>query len=202
MEELETIVKIAKDYNMTVAVHAHGAEGMKRAVLAGVDSIEHGTFMTEEIMRLMKERGTYLVPTISAGVWVGEKAEEDDYFPAVVRPKARAIGPVIIRTFEKANRSGVKIAFGTDSGVSPHGDNAREFQLMVAGGMSAMKAIQAATLHAAELLKIDDRLGTIEPNKLADIVAVKGDPIDDIRILRDIKFVMKEGIVYKNETDG
>lgn len=198
-EELEMIVKIARDYEMTVAVHAHGAEGMKRAVLAGVDSIEHGTFMTSEIMRLMQERGTYLVPTISAGVWVGEKAEEEDYFPAVVRPKAREIGPVILKTFSKAYKAGVKIAFGTDSGVSPHGDNAREFQLMVAGGMPPMEAIQSATMEAAKLLRIDDRLGSIEPGKIADIIAVEGDPIDDIRVLRDVKFVMKQGIVYKKD---
>lgn len=199
IEELEMIVKIAKDYNLTVAVHAHGAEGMKRAVLAGVNSIEHGTFMTPEIMRLMKERGTYLVPTISAGVWVGEKAEEEGYFPAVVRPKAREIGPVILKTFAKAYKAGVNIAFGTDSGVSPHGDNGREFQLMVAGGMPPMEAIQSATIGAAKLLKIDDKLGTIEPGKLADIVAVKGDPIEDIRLMRDVSFVMKEGKVYKSK---
>ncbi len=198
-EELETIVNTAKDYNMTVAVHAHGAEGMKRAVLAGVDSIEHGTFMTSEIMRLMKERGTYLVPTISAGVWVGEKAEEEGYFPAVVRPKAREIGPVILKTFAKAYQAGVKIAFGTDSGVSPHGDNGREFQLMVAGGMPEIKTIQSATIEAARLLKIEDKLGTLEPGKLADLVAVEGDPIEDIRIMRTVRFVMKAGVVYKNK---
>ena len=198
-EELEMIVQIAKDYEMTVAVHAHGAEGMKRAVLAGVDSIEHGTFMTPEIMRLMKERGTYLVPTISAGIWVGEKAEEEDYFPAVVRPKAREIGPVILKTFARAYKAGVPIAFGTDSGVSPHGDNAREFELMVVGGMTPMEAIQSATVQAAKLLKIDDRLGTIEQGMVADIVAVKGDPLDDIKIMRDIRFVMKNGVVYKTD---
>ena len=198
MEELETIVKIAKDYNMTVAVHAHGSEGMKRAVLAGVDSIEHGTFMTPEIMRLMKERGTYLVPTISAGVWVGEKAEEEGYFPAVVRPKAREIGPVILKTFSRAYKAGVNIAFGTDSGVSPHGDNGREFQLMVAGGMPPMVAIKSATIESARLLKIDDRLGSIEPGKIADIIAVKGDPIADIKLMRDVRFVMKDGKIFKN----
>ena len=198
-EELEMIVQIAKDYEMTVAVHAHGAEGMKRAVLAGVDSIEHGTFMTPEIMRLMKERGTYLVPTISAGIWVGEKAEEEDYFPAVVRPKAREIGPVILKTFARAYKAGVPIAFGTDSAVTPHGDNAREFELMVVGGMTPMEAIQSATVQAAKLLKIDDRLGTIEQGMVADIVAVKGDPLDDIKIMRDIRFVMKNGVVYKTD---
>ncbi len=198
-EELETIVKIAKDYGMTVAVHAHGTEGMKRAVLAGVDSIEHGTFMTPEVMQLMRDRGTYLVPTIMAGVWVGEKSKEDDYFPAVVRPKAAEIGPIILKTFSKAHAAGVKIAFGTDSGVSPHGDNAREFELMVAGGMTPMEAIQAATLNAALLLKVNDQLGTLAPNMVADLIAVKGDPIANIRLMRKVAFVMKEGVVYKNE---
>ena len=196
-EELRAVVTTAQDYGMTVAVHAHGSEGMKRAVLAGVDSIEHGTFMTPEIMELMKERGTWLVPTMMAGAWVTEKAAEPDYFPAIVRPKAAEIGPVIQGTFAKAYASGVKIAFGTDSGVSAHGENAREFELMVAGGMSPMAAIQSATKSAAELLKIADRLGTIEPDKMADIVAVKGDPLSDIRAMRDVVFVMKEGVVYK-----
>ena len=197
-EELRAIVEIAKDYGMTVAVHAHGIEGIKRAVLAGVDSIEHGTFLTDDVMQLMKERGTYLVPTISAGVWVAEKAEEPDYFPELVRPKAASIGPVAQRTFAKAYASGVKIAFGTDSGVSAHGENAREFELMVAGGMPAMKAIQSATLEAARLLKIEDRLGTLEEEKVADVVAVDGDPLADISVMRNVVFVMKDGVVYKH----
>ena len=184
---------------MTVAVHAHGTEGMKRAVLAGVDSIEHGTFMSPEVMELMKVRGTYMVPTLMAGDWVGKKAKEEGYFPAVVRPKAAAIGPVILKTFAKANAAGVKIAFGTDSGVSAHGDNAREFELMVAGGMKPMAAIQAATLEAAKLLRIDDRLGTLQPGMIADVVAVKGDPIENISLMRKISFVMKQGVIYKHE---
>lgn len=196
-EELAAIVSTAKDYGMTVAVHAHGSEGMKRAVLAGVDSIEHGTYMTPEIMELMKQRGTYLVPTMLAGAWVARKAEEPDYFPAVVRPKAAMIGPVIRDTFTKAYKAGVKIAFGTDCGVSPHGENAEEFELMVNAGMPPMAAIKSATLEASKLLKIDDRLGTIEPKKIADLVAVKGDPIDDISLLQSIDFVMKEGTVFK-----
>lgn len=202
MEELEAIVETARDYGMSVAVHAHGTEGMKRAVLAGVDSIEHGTFMTDEVMRLMRERGTYLVPTISAGVWVGEKAEEEDYFPAVVRPKAASIGPVIQRTFAKAYAAGVPIAFGTDSGVSPHGENAREFVLMVAAGMEPLEAIHAATVEAAKLLRVEDELGTIEPGKYADIVAVMGDPLEDIQLMRNVAFVMKNGQVYKSPTDA
>ncbi len=196
-DELEVIVETAKDYGMTVAVHAHGTEGMKRAVLAGVDSIEHGTFMTDEVMELMKERGTYLVPTISAGIWVARKSEEDGYFPEIVRPKAAAIGPVAREMFKRAAASGVKIAFGTDSGVSPHGENAQEFQWMVEGGMSPMRAIQSATLEAARLLNVDDRLGTLEPGKIADVVAVKGNPIEDITATRDVVFVMKDGVVYR-----
>lgn len=200
-EELEMIVRIAKDYGMTVAVHAHGAEGMKRAVLAGVDSIEHGTFMTPEVMKLMRARGTYMVPTIMAGAWVAEKAKEDDYFPEVVKPKAAEIGPVIQETFAKAYKAGVKIAFGTDSGVSAHGDNAREFELMVEAGMPPMVAIQSATLEAAKLLKIEDRLGTIQPEMIADLVAVKGNPIEDISLMKKVSFVMKAGVIYKNESD-
>ncbi|MFN0055369.1 MAG: amidohydrolase family protein [Planctomycetales bacterium] len=196
-EELQAVVATAKDYNMTVAVHAHGTEGIKRAVLAGVDSIEHGTFMTEEVIELMKKRGTYWVPTNVAGEWVAEMAKQPGYFPEIVRPKAAAIGPVMKTTFAKAQAAGVKIAFGTDSGVSPHGQNAREFELMVEGGMPPMKAIQSATLEASRLLKIDDRLGTLEVGKIADIVAVEGNPLEQIRVLRDMAFVMKEGTVFK-----
>lgn len=197
-EELKAIVETAHDYGMIVAVHAHGTEGMKRAVLAGVDSIEHGTFMTDEIMTLMKQKGTYFVPTNLAGEWVAEQTKKPGYFPEVVRPKAAAIGPVIRETFQKAHAAGVKIAFGTDTGVSAHGDNAREFELMVAGGMPPMKTIQSATLTAAQLLKIDDRLGTLEPQKLADVVAVKGNPLTDIKAMHDVVFVMKEGVVFKS----
>ena len=196
-EELQAIVSTARDYNMIVAVHAHGTEGMKRAVLAGVDSIEHGTYMTDEIIALMKERGTYWVPTNMAGEWVAEKAKEPGYFPEIVRPKAAAIGPQIRDTFQKAHAAGVKIAFGTDTGVSPHGQNAHEFELMVAGGMPPMKAIQSATLVSARLLKIEDRLGTLEEKKIADIVAVKGDPLADISLMKNIAFVMKDGVVFK-----
>ncbi len=196
-EELEAVVATAKDYGFTVAVHAHGSEGMKRAVEAGVTSIEHGTFMTDEIMTLMKKHGTYYVPTILAGVWVAEKAQEEDYFPAIVRPKAAKIGPEIRGTFARAVKAGLLIAFGTDTGVSPHGDNPHEFQLMVEGGMSPMRAIQAATSVASRLLRVQDELGTLEPGKLADVVAVPGDPLQDIGLMRSVDFVMKEGKVYK-----
>ena len=196
-EEIRAVVETAHDYGMIVAVHAHGAEGMKRAVLAGVDSIEHGTYMTDEIMQLMKDRGTYWVPTNMAGEWVAKMAEQPGYFPEIVRPKAAAIGPRMKETFARGYAAGVKIAFGTDSGVSPHGENAHEFELMVAGGMPPIEAIRSATLVCAQLLRIDDRLGTLEPGKLADVTAVKGNPLDDIGLLRRVSFVMKEGVVYK-----
>jgi len=196
-DELEAIVDTAHDYGMTVAVHAHGTEGMKRAVLAGVTSIEHGTFMTDEVMRLMKRRGTVYVPTILAGVWVGEKAQEADYFPAIVRPKAARIGPVIQDTFAKAYKAGVSIAFGTDTGVSPHGENAREFELMVEAGMPEMEAIQSATMGGARLLRINEELGSVEPGKIADLVAVPGDPLANISLMKEMSFVMKAGTVYK-----
>jgi imidazolonepropionase-like amidohydrolase len=196
-EELEAIVNTAQDYEFTVAVHAHGTEGMIRAVEAGVTSIEHGTYMTDKVMRLMKRHGTYYVPTILAGVWVGEKAKEEGYLPEIVRPKAAAIGPVILDTFARAHAAGVKIAFGTDSGVSEHGKNAMEFALMVGGGMSPMKAIQSATMEGAKLLRIDNELGSVESGKIADLVAVEGDPLVDVSVLEDVKFVMKSGVVYK-----
>lgn len=196
-EELSAIVSTAKDYGMSVAVHAHGTEGMKRAVLAGVDSIEHGTYMTDEVMDLMKQQGTYLVPTLMAGAWVTRKAEEPDYFPPVVRPKAAAIGPVMRSTFARAVKAKVKIAFGTDSGVSAHGENADEFLLMVEGGLSELDSILAATHEASVLLRVDDELGHIAPGCFADVVAVKGDPLDDISLMRSIDFVMKDGTVFK-----
>jgi imidazolonepropionase-like amidohydrolase len=150
-------------------------------------------------MGLMKKHGTYYVPTILAGVTVAERAQEDGYLPEIVRPKAAAIGPAINDTFTRAYESGVKIAFGTDSGVSPHGDNWREFVLMTDAGMPAMKAIQSATMEAARLLRIDDRLGSVETGKVADLVAVAGDPLEDISLLSDVRFVMKSGVVYKQE---
>ena len=198
MEELEAIVAISKDYGFVTAAHAHGAEGMKRAVLAGIHSIEHGTFMTPEIMELMKEKGTYLVPTISAGLYVAEKAKIDGYFPPVIAEKAKVVGPQIQDSFGRAYKAGVKIAFGTDSGVSPHGDNAKEFIYMVEAGMPEMEAIQSATMTAAELMRIDDILGSIEAGKLADIIAVEDDPTKDISTLLKVSFIMKEGTIYKD----
>jgi imidazolonepropionase-like amidohydrolase len=196
-EELQAVISTAHDYGMKVAAHAHGTEGMKRAVRAGVDSIEHGTLMDEEIMRMMKEKGTYLVPTISAGRWVAEKAQDPAYFHPLVRPKALELGPVIQETFGKAWRAGVPIMFGTDCGVCEHGSNAKEFGYMVEAGMPAMAAIKSATLIPAKYLGIDDRLGSIEAGKIADIVAVPGDPLADIHVLERVQFVMKEGVIYK-----
>ena len=196
-DELEAIVDTAKDYGMTVAVHAHGKEGMKRAIEAGVDSIEHGTHMDEEIRNLMVANGTYYVPTIMAGKFVADKAKIDGYFPELVRPKAAAIGPLIQRTFEKAHKAGVKIAFGTDSGVSAHGDNGQEFALMVEAGMAPADALRSATINSAQLLGVSDILGTLEAGKLADIVAVSGNPLDDISLMESVSFVMKDGVVYK-----
>jgi imidazolonepropionase-like amidohydrolase len=196
-DELEALVQAANDYGMTVAAHAHGTEGMKRAVQAGVTSIEHGTFMDDEVMTLMQKLGTYYVPTISAGKFVAEKSQEDDYLPPVVRPKAALVGPQIEETFAKAYASGVTIAFGTDAGVSPHGTNALEFVYMVEGGMPEMEAIQSSTVTAARLIGMEDQLGSISAGKLADIVAVEGNPLEDISVLSDISFVMKDGTIYK-----
>lgn len=194
---LRAVVETANDYGFHVAAHAHGAEGMKRAIRAGVKTIEHGTYMDDETMQLMIEHGTYHVPTIMAGKWVEAKSKVDGYFPDVVRPKAAAVGPVIAGTFAKAYKAGVKIAFGTDSGVSPHGRNAEEFVYMVEGGMPPMAAIQSATAVTAELLGIQDEVGTLEAGKTADVVATRGDPLEDISTLQSIAFVMKEGVVYK-----
>ena len=196
-EEVNAVVNAAKDYGMWVAVHAHGAEGMKRAIRAGVDSIEHGTFMDAEAMELMIENGTYYVPTISAGEFVAAKSKIDNYFPEIVRPKAASVGPQIADTFSKAYKKGVKIAFGTDAGVQPHGTNWEEFVFMVKNGMSEMAAIQSATMETAKLLTIDDTLGSIEAGKIADIIAVNGDPLEDISLLKSIALVMKDGKVYK-----
>jgi imidazolonepropionase-like amidohydrolase len=199
MDELEGIIEAANDLGMITAAHAHGAEGMKRAVLAGITSIEHGSLMTEEVMDLMVERGTYYVPTLSAGAFTMEKAEIEGYYPEIIIPKAKYIGTQMKGTFGKAYAKGVKIAFGTDCGVSPHGDNALEFHYMVEAGMSPEDAIKSATIESAKLLRMEDEIGLIKEGFSADIVAVKGDPLKDINILQNVSFVMKQGMVYKFE---
>ena len=195
--ELTAIVSTARDYGYRVAAHAHGAEGIKRAVRAGVDSIEHGTFMDGEAIKLMKQKGTWLVPTITAGKWVAEKAKVEGYFSALVRPKALEVGPQIQATFARAYKAGLKIAFGTDTGVSEHGKNAQEFRYMVEAGMPANEAIQAATVRAAELLGRDD-VGVLAPGRFADLIAVEGDPFADVSRLEQVGFVMKGGTVVKD----
>ena len=196
-EEVKAVVETAHEYGLKVAVHAHGTEGMKRAILAGVDSIEHGTFMTEEIVALMKEHGTYYVPTLSAGNFVMEKAKTPGFLPPSVAAKAMLVGPAMTATFQRAYQAGVKIAFGTDQGVAPHGENAREFIYMVEAGMPPMKAIQSATLEGSKLLGIEKDYGTLETGKVADLVAVPGDPLADIKLMMQVSFVMKAGTVYK-----
>ena len=195
--ELEALISIAKDYGLWVAAHAHGKEGMLRAVNAGVTSIEHGTFMDSEVMDAMKKNGTYYVPTILAGEWVAEKSKIDNFFPELVRPKAAKIGPQILDTFTKAHKYGVKIAFGTDSGVSAHGDNWQEFALMVKGGMSPLETIQSATLETAKLFRLENEIGKIKTGFSADIIALRDNPLENIESLKDISFVMKEGTRYK-----
>lgn len=198
-DEIRAIVITAKDYGYKVAAHCHGAEAMKRAVRAGVHSIEHGTLMDDEVMKLMKEHGTYYVPTITAGKSVADSAKKPGYYPDLVTPKALAIGPKIQSTFSKAYKEGVKIAFGTDAGVFAHGKNWLEFVYMHEVGMPVMETIQSATVSAADLLGVTDIVGSIEKGKLADIIAVDGDPIKDIQAMGRVKFVMKDGVVYKNE---
>lgn len=196
-EEIRAIVQTARDYGFKVAAHAHGAEGIKRAIRGGVDTIEHGTFMDDEAIKLMKEHGTYYVPTISAGEWVYRQAQDPDFFPPVVRPKALAVGPQIKATFAKAYKSGVKILFGTDTGVSKHGENAKEFKLMVDGGMPPMEALKAATSVPAKFLDLFDKTGSIAVGKLGELVGVPGDPLKDISVTEHVVFVMKDGTVYK-----
>ena len=197
IEEIKAVVAAARDYGFTVAAHAHGAEAIRRAVIGGVDSIEHGTFMSDEDMKLMKEHGTWYVPTIIAGKYVEEKANMPGYYPPQVAAKARQVGPIIQATAGKAYKAGVRIAFGTDAAVYPHGQNAKEFKYMVDAGMPPMFVIQAATTHAAQLLKHEKDLGSIAPGKFADVIAVEGNPLDDVTLLQKVGFVMKAGEQFK-----
>jgi imidazolonepropionase-like amidohydrolase len=197
LEEIRAVVTTAHDYGFAVAAHAHGAEAIRRAVVGGVDSIEHGTFMDAEDMKLMVEHGTYYVPTIIAGDFVARQAKIPGYYPATIARKAQEIGPLIQATAGRAYKAHVKIAFGTDAAVYPHGENAHEFELMVGAGMPPMFCIQAATVNAATLLRHEKELGSVAAGKIADVVAVPGNPIDDISLMKRVSFVMKEGIVYK-----
>ena len=197
IDEIKAVVETAKDYGLRVACHAHGAEGIRRAILGGVTSIEHGSYMNEEDMELAKKYGTYLVPTIIAGKSVADSAKIPGYFPPVIARKAIEVGTQIQQTFGKAYKAGVKIAFGTDAGVYAHGKNYKEFQYMVEAGMPPMEAIKAATTSAADLLGISDKTGSISTGKFADIIAVDGNPLDDITVMKNVSFVMKEGKIYK-----
>ena len=195
LAEMKAIVETAHMLDRKVAAHAHGAAGLKNALRAGVDSIEHGTLLDDEAIALFKERGAYLVPTISAGKWVAANAKN---YPPPISAKAANLGPLIEKAFARAYQAKVKVAFGTDAGVFPHGDNANEFAYMVEAGMPPMEAILAATRNAADLLGASSKLGTVQPGRFADLVAVKGDPLTDIKLLSQISFVMKDGRVYKN----
>jgi imidazolonepropionase-like amidohydrolase len=194
--EIEAIVAAARDYGFRVAAHAHGKEGIRRAIVAGVTSIEHGSFMDADLFPLMKKHGTWYVPTLLAGWWTASKAEEPGYYPPMVAAKAKAISPQLRTTFAKAYAAGVQIAFGTDSGVSPHGMNAKEFALMVEAGMPPAEAIQSATRHAAEVLGASGELGVIAPGAHADIVVVAGDPTLDITLLERPQWIYKAGQAY------
>jgi len=198
-EEIKAVVAAAKDYGFKVAAHGHGTEGIKRAIRGGVSSIEHGTFMDEEGMKLMKQFGTWYVPTITAGKSTADSAKIPGYYTEIVTPKALATGPQIQKTFAKAYKEGIRIAFGTDAGVFKHGLNWLEFTYMIEAGMKPMDAIKAATINAAELLGEKDKLGSIEAGKFADLVAVDGDPLKDPNVFGKVIFVMKAGIVYKQK---
>lgn len=196
-EEARAIVEAAKDYGFAVAAHAHGAEGIKRAARAGVQTIEHGTYMDDEAMDICKKMGTYYVPTIIAGKTVADSAKHFGYYTALVTPKALAVGPKIQATFAKAYKAGVKIAFGTDAGVYIHGYNAKEFEYMVEAGMPPVEAIRSALMTNAKLLGMDTQVGSIEAGKFADIIAVDENPIQNIKTLQAVRFVMKDGKQYK-----
>lgn len=196
-EELEAVVSTARDYNMKVAVHAHGPEGMLRAIEAGVDSIEHGTYVNPQIIAAMKARGTFFVPTLLAGHEVYQKGQQEGYYPEVVAKKALTVGKHLKDNFPTIVQSGVRIAFGTDAGVFPHGKNAEEFHLLVQGGMSPIQALRCSGVEAATLLGLENQIGTISQGKQADLVAVPGDPTENIRLTEKVNFVMKGGKVIK-----
>jgi imidazolonepropionase-like amidohydrolase len=198
MDELIEVVLAAKRMGRKVASHAHQENGIIAALEAGVDSIEHGTYAGPEAIKLFKETGAYLVPTLLAGETVMNMAQQSDFMSQAIRDKAITTGAAMQGNFEKVYKAGVKIAYGTDSGVSKHGINAREAVLMARAGMPAMDIIKSATVNAADLLDMSSSIGTIEAGKFADIIAVKGSPLDDIEELLDVYFVMKGGKVYKH----
>jgi imidazolonepropionase-like amidohydrolase len=198
LEEMRAIVTTAHGLGRKVAAHAHGAVGIKNAVLAGVDSIEHGSYIDDECIALMKQHGTYLVPTLYLGDWLLENAARLGLTPGVIA-KAKMVVPEARRHVEKAFHAGVKVAFGTDAGVYPHGQNAGEFAVMVKLGLTPLQAIQAATINAADLMGWSDRVGTLEPGKYADLVAVKGDPLEDVHTLESVKVVIQGGKVIRND---
>lgn len=196
-EELTAIVDEAHALRRKTAAHAHGATGAKRAIRAGIDSIEHGSFLDDEALDMMKERGTVLVPTLVAGWWILDRMERGVYYPPAVAAKARQAVASVNQMFKKAMAKGVTIGFGTDAGVEPHGMNAKEFELMVRNGMKPLMALKAAMSVDAELLGLAKDIGTIEPGMFADIVAVPGDVTTDITTTQRVTFVMKEGVIYK-----
>lgn len=197
VDEIKAVVETANDYGMPVACHAHGKEGIKRAILGGVTSIEHGSFMDEECFALAKEHGTWLVPTVIAGRSTADSAKIPGFFPPVIIKKIEQVSSQIQTTAGKAYKAGVKMAFGTDAGVYAHGKNAIEFQYLVEAGIPPMEAIRMATVNAATLLGIYDLRGSITPGKLADLIAVPSDPTQDVKVLTNVTFVMKEGKIYK-----
>ena len=201
-DEYAAIVGTAHMLGRKATAHAHGADGMKGALKAGVDSIEHGTFMDEEVIDIMRARGVYYVPTTLAGVSVAEMATKQTFLPPAMRKKALAVGPHIVETLGRAHAAGLKIAFGTDTAVSPHGENAREFALMVKAGMTPMQAIAAATVVAAAHVGHAESLGTLEVGKFADLIATEKSPLDDVSELERVAFVMKEGRIYKDVRAG
>lgn len=197
-EVIREIIKTADDYGMHVAAHAHGDEGMFRAVNAGVTTIEHGSIMADRTMRLMKEKQTYLVPTISAGEHVAKMAKIAGYYPEIIIPKALEVGVQNKATTKKAYKMGVPIAFGTDAGVFPHGDNAGEFVYMKEIGIPAEYSLNSATVTNAKLLNMENLLGQLKEGFYADIIAVDESPLENIATLENVIFVMKDGKVYKN----
>jgi imidazolonepropionase-like amidohydrolase len=198
-EELNAIVDEAHALRLKVATHCHGAEAAKRAVRAGVNSIEHGTFLDDEALDMMKQHGTYLVPTLMAVQGLQEQLDKGIYIPPAVSIKAQMAIAHIRKTFQMALGKGVNIGLGTDAAVYPHGRNGEEFHQMVDLGMKPIDALKAGTSSDAELLGLADKIGTLEPNKLADVVAVPGNPLENIRETEHVLLVMKEGVIYRND---